>query len=48
MGEKSSTLGGSEIAVVVTLHSVTNAETVLKSAPYVFDTTGKVRGAHSL
>ena len=48
MGEKSSALGGSEIAVVVTLHSVTNAEAVLKSAPYVFDTTGKVKGAHSL
>ena len=48
MGEKSSTLGGSEIAVVVTLHSVTNADAVLKSAPYVFDTTGKVKGAHSL
>jgi UDP-N-acetyl-D-glucosamine dehydrogenase len=48
MGEKSSTLGGSEIAVVVTLHSVTNADAVLKSAPYVFDTTGKVKGAKSL
>ena len=48
MGEKSSALGGSEIAVVVTLHSVTSAEDVLKSAPYVFDTTGKVKGAHSL
>ena len=48
MGEKSSALGGSEIAVVVTLHSVTNADAVLKSAPYVFDTTGKVKGAHSL
>jgi UDP-N-acetyl-D-glucosamine dehydrogenase len=48
MGEKSSTLGGSEIAVVVTLHSVTIADAVLKSAPYVFDTTGKVKGAKSL
>jgi UDP-N-acetyl-D-glucosamine dehydrogenase len=48
MGEKSSALGGSEIAVVVTLHSVTNADAVLKSAPYVFDTTGKVKSAHSL
>ena len=48
MGEKSSTLGGSEIAVVVTLHSVTHADAVLKSAPYVFDTTGKVKGAFSL
>jgi UDP-N-acetyl-D-glucosamine dehydrogenase len=48
MGEKSSALGGSEIAVVVTLHSVTNADAVLNSAPYVFDTTGKVKGANSL
>ena len=48
MGENSTALGGSEIAVVVTLHSVTSADAVLKSAPYVFDTTGKVKGAHSL
>jgi UDP-N-acetyl-D-glucosamine dehydrogenase len=48
MGESSSTLGGSEIAIVVTLHSVTDSASVLKSAPYVFDTTGKVEGAHSL
>ena len=48
MGQKSTALGGSEIAVVVTLHSVTSADAILKSAPYVFDTTGKVKGAHSL
>ena len=48
MGESSKPLGGSEIAVVITLHSVTTADAVLKSAPYVFDTTGKVKGAHSL
>jgi UDP-N-acetyl-D-glucosamine dehydrogenase len=48
MGEASTPLGGSEIAVVVTLHSATDAEAVLKSASYVFDTTGKVKGAHSL
>jgi UDP-N-acetyl-D-glucosamine dehydrogenase len=48
MGETSSPLGGSDIAVVVTLHSVTDAAAVLKSAPYVFDTTGKVKGAKSL
>ena len=48
MGEKSSALGGAEISIVVTLHSVTDAQKVLKSAPYVFDTTGKVIGAHSL
>ncbi len=48
MGETSSLLGGSDIAVVVTLHSVTDPTVVLKSAPYVFDTTGKVKGANSL
>jgi len=48
MGEPSTSLGGSDIAVVVTLHSVTDSAAVLKSAPYVFDTTGKVKGAHSL
>ena len=48
MGQKSTALGGSEIAVVVILHSVTSADAILKSAPYVFDTTGKVKGAHSL
>ena len=48
MGEPSTPLGGAEIAVVVTLHSVTDARAVLKSAPYVFDTTGKIKGAHSL
>ena len=48
MGEPSMPLGGSDIAVVVTLHSATSTQAVLKSAPYVFDTTGRVKGAHSL
>jgi UDP-N-acetyl-D-glucosamine dehydrogenase len=48
MGEKSTALGGSNIALVVTLHGVTDPTEVLKSAPYVFDTTGKVKGAYSL
>ena len=48
MGEKSTALGGADIALVVTLHAVTDSVAVLKSAPYVFDTTGKVKGAHSL
>ena len=48
MGQTSTALGGADIAVVVTLHAVTDAQKVLKSAPYVFDTTGKVFGAHSL
>jgi UDP-N-acetyl-D-glucosamine dehydrogenase len=48
MGQASTALGGADIAVVVTLHEVTDSAAVLKSAPYVFDTTGKVAGAHSL
>ncbi len=48
MGETSTELGGADIALVVTLHSVTDPVAVLKSAAYVFDTTGKVKGAHSL
>ncbi len=48
MGQSSTPLGGSDIAVVVTLHSVTDPAVVLKSAPYVFDTTGRVKGAYSL
>jgi UDP-N-acetyl-D-glucosamine dehydrogenase len=48
MGQTSTALGGADIAVVVTLHAVTDTGSVLKSAPYVFDTTGKVAGAYSL
>jgi len=47
-GEQSSPLGGAEIAIVVTLHSVVDVVCVMKSAPYVFDTTGKVKGAKTL
>ncbi|CAN2171229.1 WecC UDP-N-acetyl-D-mannosaminuronate dehydrogenase [Candidatus Nanopelagicaceae bacterium] len=47
-GQESSPLGGSEIAIVVTLHSSIDKGAVLKSAPYVFDTTGKVDGATGL
>ena len=48
MGQGSTPLGGADIAVVVTLHAVTDTKQVFESAPYVFDTTGKVLGAHSL
>jgi UDP-N-acetyl-D-glucosamine dehydrogenase len=47
-GADSSDLGGSEIAVVVTMHDVVSADAVLASAPYVFDTTGKVKTSHTL
>jgi UDP-N-acetyl-D-glucosamine dehydrogenase len=48
MDENSTPLGGADIAIVVTLHSVTDAQAVLESAPYVFDTTGKVKEARTL
>jgi UDP-N-acetyl-D-glucosamine dehydrogenase len=46
--EESSALGGSEIAIVVTLHDAVDKKAVLASAPYVFDTTGKLTGAKGL
>jgi UDP-N-acetyl-D-glucosamine dehydrogenase len=47
-GEQSSPLGGAEIAIVVTLHSVVDVARIMAAAPYVFDTTGKVKGARTL
>jgi UDP-N-acetyl-D-glucosamine dehydrogenase len=47
-GSESSPLSGADIAVVVTKHDVVSAADILKSAPYVFDTTGKVKGAVQL
>jgi UDP-N-acetyl-D-glucosamine dehydrogenase len=47
-GESSTTLGGAEVAIVVTLHDVVDERAILASAPYVFDTTGKIGGARGL
>ena len=47
-GEKSSPLSGADITVVVTKHDDVNERDILASAPYVFDTTGKVAGAKGL
>ena len=47
-GKESVGLNSAEITVVVTKHDVVSAEDILKSAPYVFDTTGKVKGAVQL
>jgi UDP-N-acetyl-D-glucosamine dehydrogenase len=47
-GESSTLLGGAEVAIVVTLHNVVDKKMVLASAPYVFDTTGKINGARGL
>lgn len=46
--ETSSSLGGSEIAIVVTLHSQMDVSLIKASAPYVFDTTGKVDSVKGL
>jgi UDP-N-acetyl-D-glucosamine dehydrogenase len=47
-GEASRPLAGADIAVVVTKHDAVEAKKILASAPYVFDTTGKVPGAKGL
>jgi UDP-N-acetyl-D-glucosamine dehydrogenase len=52
-GQSSSALGdvsgvAAEIAIVVTLHGVMDAKAVIASAPYVFDTTGKLSGVPGL
>ena len=47
-GQSSTPLGGADIAIVVTLHDEVDKKAVLASAPYVFDTTGKLPGAKGL
>jgi UDP-N-acetyl-D-glucosamine dehydrogenase len=46
--ESSAPLAGADIAVVVTMHDSVKAADVIASAPYVFDTTGKLKGVHGL
>jgi UDP-N-acetyl-D-glucosamine dehydrogenase len=46
--ETSSPLSGADITVVVTMHDSVKASDVVASAPYVFDTTGKLKGVHGL
>jgi len=47
-GEKSADLSGADIAVVITKHDVVDGKAIMASAPYVFDTTGKLPQAHGL
>jgi len=47
-GESSAPLSGADISVVITKHDVVSERDILASAPYVFDTTGKVAGASGL
>lgn len=46
--ENSAPLEGADIAVVVTKHDSIDDKKIMDSAPYVFDTTGKVKGAKGL
>ncbi len=46
--EKSSVLGGADIAIVTTKHDAVDAKAIMASASYVFDTTGKLPQAHGL
>lgn len=47
-GQSSSDLGGSDISIVVTLHDQFDQRSIIESAPYVFDTTGKLAGVRGL
>jgi UDP-N-acetyl-D-glucosamine dehydrogenase len=47
-GESSAPLHGADITVVVTKHDSVDEKNIMTSAPYVFDTTGKVKGAKGL
>jgi UDP-N-acetyl-D-glucosamine dehydrogenase len=47
-GEYSAPLCGADITVVVTKHDSVDGTKILASAPYVFDTTGKVKSAKGL
>jgi UDP-N-acetyl-D-glucosamine dehydrogenase len=46
--ESSASLSGADIALVVTMHDSVKEADVIASAPYVFDTTGKLKGVHGL
>ena len=46
--ESSSPLSGADIAIVVTMHDSVKPADVIASAPYVFDTTGKLKGVPGL
>jgi UDP-N-acetyl-D-glucosamine dehydrogenase len=47
-GESSAPLNGADVTIVVTKHDTVDEKRILASAPYVFDATGKVKGAKGL
>jgi len=47
-GESSAALSGADIAIVITKHDDVREQEILASAPYIFDTTGKIKGVKGL
>ena len=47
-GESSAPLSGADIAIVVTKHDTVDERAIVASAPYIFDTTGKIKGVKGL
>jgi UDP-N-acetyl-D-glucosamine dehydrogenase len=47
-GESSAPLQGADITIVITKHDCVESKKILDSAPYVFDTTGKISSQHGL
>jgi UDP-N-acetyl-D-glucosamine dehydrogenase len=47
-GETSARLSGADIAIIVTKHDSVDEKAIVASAPYVFDTTGKIKGVKGL
>ena len=47
-GENSSPLSGADISIVITKHDNVGEREILESAPYVFDTTGKINATFGL
>jgi UDP-N-acetyl-D-glucosamine dehydrogenase len=46
--ESSSPLGGVDISVVITMHSIFSKDAISNSAPYIFDTTAHIKSAKLL
>ena len=47
-GESSAPLSGADIAIVVTKHDAVDEKAIVAIAPYVFDTTGTIKGVKGL
>jgi UDP-N-acetyl-D-glucosamine dehydrogenase len=47
-GKESAPLTGADVAIVVTKHDEVSEAEIMSAAPYVFDTTGRVKRAVQL